>query len=371
MRVDGLAGSATAATIAQLPRHEHPYLVIVNDLDEAGYLYNDLCHLADDRQALFFPSGYKRDIKYGQIDAPNDILRTEVLGRWHSDDRLRWVVTYPEALAERVATRQVVSHSTVELAVGQHVDLIDIAARLRELGFVEVDYVYEPGQMALRGSLLDVFSYSNELPCRIDFFGDEVDSIRLFNIETQLSERRLDSVSLLPNAGSRSRDNDSVSLLDYAGADTMVVCRDVQWVIDRVRAIGDEDFSSSALLAGEGDSSALDNVVDVEAFARAISAMRRIEVVNGPQPSCADAALTLHCEPQSIFHKNFDLISSSFRQLQTDGYRLLVLSDNAKQLQRLRDIFADRGDDITFDPVLTTLHEGFVDHDLHLCQKMN
>ena len=192
--IDGLAGSAAAMLFAQLPERSCPYLIVVNDLDEAGYMYNDLCQLAGDKQVLIFPSGYKRDIKYGQIDAPNEILRTEVLNRWFDDSQVRWVVTYPEALAERVRRREDVEASTVQLRTGGTADLTEVAARLRELGFTATDYVYEPGQFSVRGSILDVFSYSNELPYRIDFWGDDIDSIRTFNVETQLSEERLEHI---------------------------------------------------------------------------------------------------------------------------------------------------------------------------------
>ena len=195
--LDGLAGSALAVLCTALPRLAHPYLLIASDADEAGYLYNDLVQLTDEQQVLIFPSGYKRHIKYGQADAPNAILRTEVLERWHTSERLRWVVTSPEALAERVASRELVERSTIGLAVGDTVDMSQTVDRLVQLGFSRVDYVYEPGQFSVRGSLLDVFSYSHELPLRIDFFGDEIDSIRSFNIETQLSERNEQQVSIV------------------------------------------------------------------------------------------------------------------------------------------------------------------------------
>ena len=175
-------------------------------IDEAGYMYNDLCQLAGDKQVLIFPSGYKRDIKYGQVDAPNEILRTELLNRWFDDPAVRWVVSYPEALAERVRRREDVEASTVQLRTGGTADLSELAARLRELGFTATDYVYEPGQYSVRGSILDVFSYSNELPYRIDFWGDVIDSIRTFNVETQLSEERLEQVSILNNSTSGGRD---------------------------------------------------------------------------------------------------------------------------------------------------------------------
>ncbi|MBQ6166143.1 MAG: transcription-repair coupling factor [Muribaculaceae bacterium] len=365
--IDGLAGSSAAMLLAALPRLTCPYLIVVNDLDEAGYMYNDLCQLMDDKQVLIFPSGYKRDIKYGQIDAPNEILRTEVLNRWYVDPYVRWVVTYPEALAERVRRREDVEASTVQLRAGGTADLTEITSRLRELGFTATDYVYEPGQYSVRGSILDVFSYSNELPYRIDFWGDDIDSIRTFNVETQLSEERLEQVSILNNSTSGGRE-DNVSLLDYIGDDTIVLCRSEQWLKTRIAEIAREGMSASAIIADEGDTQATNKVVDADLFKNRLNQLRRIAFVNGEAaPERGVKRLTLHCKPQGIYHKNFDLIGQSFTDFLAKGYKLIILSDSAKQIERLHNIFEDRGDAITFEPVLRTLHEGFVDDDLKLC----
>ena len=367
--IDGLAGSSAAMLLAGLPRQSCPYLIVINDLDEAGYMYNDLCQIANDKRVLIFPSGYKRDIKYGQVDAPNEILRTEVLNRWYEDPDVQWVVTYPEALAERVRRREDVQASTVQLHAGGTADLGETAARLRELGFVATDYVYEPGQYSVRGSILDVFSYSNELPYRIDFWGDDIDSIRTFNVETQLSEERLEHVSILNNGMTTGGDKqDNVSLLDYIGDDTIVLCRSEQWLKTRIREIAQEGMSVSAIIADEGDTQATSKVVDADLFIHRLEQLRRIAIVNGEAaPERGLKHLSLHCKPQGIYHKNFDLIAQSFTQFIAQGYKILILSDSAKQIERLHNIFEDRGDHITFKPVLRTVHEGFVDDDLKLC----
>ena len=366
--IDGLAGSSAAVLLSRLPDRGCPYLVVVNDLDEAGYMYNDLCQLTSEKQVLIFPSGYKRDIKYGQVDAPNEILRTEVLNRWYDDRGVRWVVTYPEALAERVRRREDVVASTIVLRAGGTADLSETAARLRELGFTATDYVYEPGQYSVRGSILDVFSYSNELPYRIDFWGDDIDSIRTFNVETQLSEERLDQVSIINNSSPSRGRQDNVSLLDYVGDDTIVLCRSEHWLTTRIGEIAREGMSASALIAEEGDTQATSKVIDAELFAKRLRALRRIAIVNGEAPAERGVKrLSLHCKPQGIYHKNFDLIGQSFTDFLNRGYKLLILSDSAKQIERLHNIFEDRGDHITFEPVLRTIHEGFVDEDLKVC----
>ena len=365
--IDGLAGSSAAMLFARLPQRSCPYLIIVNDLDDAGYMYNDLCQLVGDKQVLIFPSGYKRDIKYGQVDAPNEILRTEVLNRWYDDPEVRWVVTYPEALAERVRRREDVEASTVQLKAGGTADLTEVTARLRELGFTATDYVYEPGQYSVRGSILDVFSYSHELPYRIDFWGDDIDSIRTFNVETQLSEERLEHISILNSDNGTGRE-DNVSLLDYIGDESILLCRSEQWLKARIREIANESMSVNALIANEGDTQATNKVVDADLFFKRLEQLRRIAFTDGEAaPERGVKRLTLHCRPQGIYHKNFDLIGQSFADFLAKGYKLIILSDNAKQIERLHNIFEDRGDNISFEPVLKTLHEGFVDDDLKLC----
>ena len=364
--IDGLAGSATALLFAGLPKRKTPYVIIANDLDEAGYMYHDLCQITDDKQVLIFPSGYKRDIKYGQIDAPNEILRTEVLNQWSENKQLRWVVTYPEAIAERVAEREEVDKNTLCLSAGGVADMSETAKRLRELGFNQVDYVYEPGQYALRGSILDVYSYSNELPYRIDFFGDDIESIRTFNVETQLSEAQADTIYIMSKSGSSTAKG--VSLLKFVGNDAVLLCHNPQWILSRVKEISEENISHSALIADDYDESALEKVVDSDEFASEFAAHSRITYHQGEAPEETGVTrMSLHCSPQGIYHKNFDLIGESFKRFLADGYTIHILSDSSKQIDRLKSIFADRADDITFTPVLRTLHEGFIDADLKIC----
>ncbi len=365
--IDGLAGSAAAVLFSCLPKRKTPYLIIANDLDEAGYIYFDLCQIAGDAHTLIFPSGYKRDIKYGQIDAPSEILRTEVLNKWHSDTGVQWVVTYPEALAERVSPRQKVEESTITLSKGGTADLVAIEKQLRAFGFSEQDYVYEPGQFAVRGSILDVYSYANELPYRIDFFGDEIESIRTFNVETQLSETSIDTISIIN--GTATESIGGITMLEYIGQEAILVCRDKDWLLQRVKAISEETLSESTVIADEGDRDAMKKVVDCIDFTTRFSAMRRINFNYGAGAvggEC-DARLQLNFSPQAIYHKNFDLISDSFHDFSQKGYKIHILSDSEKQIERLKAIFEDRADDISFTPVGKTIHEGFIDNELKMC----
>ena len=361
----GLAGSAAAMLFAAMPKRDVPMLIVGDSLDDAGYLYHDISRILGEDAVLMMPSGYKRDIKYGQVDPPSQILRTEALNHWHSDSRLRYVVTYPEALAERVASRETIDSHTLHLKVNATVDLVETEKWLRDNGFAEVDYVYEPGHFAVRGSILDIFGYSHELPFRVDFFGDEIDSIRTFNIETQLSEQRLDEIAVTSNVAQQSHGG---SLLDFISPSTVIAVRDAAYTVERIRAIAAETFSDSALIAEEGDRNAMRQVIDAEEFAAQFDRFRQIRFSSAATADKeAKAAIDFSCTPQGIYHKNFELISESFTRLLESGYRLYILSDSEKQIERLRVIFDDRGDSIEFTPVLPTVHEGFVDHHNKVC----
>lgn len=356
-----LAGSSAAMLLASLANRPSPLLVIGDSLDDAGYLYHDLSRLLGEEAVLILPSGYKRAIKYGQPDPPSQILRTEALSAWQSaSSPVKIVVTYPEALAEKVAPPQMLAEHTLRLSLNSPVDLTEVIKWLRNNNFSEVDYVYEPGHFAHRGSILDIFGYSHELPYRIDFFGDEIDSIRTFNIETQLSEEKLDSVSITANV---AHDPNGTSLLKFIPSDTLIAVRDAAFTTARIREVASESLSTSTVITEEGDTDAMSRVIDAEAFARDFNSFTQLSftaAASSPDPSAV--AIDFQCSPQGIYHKNFDIISDSFSRFLDDGYEIFILSDSDKQIERLKEIFADRGDKIKFSPVIPTLHEGFVDH---------
>ncbi len=362
----GLAGSSPAMLMGSLPEKSKssPAIVIGDTLDDAGYLYHDLSRMLGEDRVLMFPSGYKRSIKYGQPDPLSQIMRTEVLNRFITDKKLRYVVTYPEALAEKVVTKEEIDDHTVTLISGKTADLVEITKWLRTNGFKQVDYVYDPGHFAVRGSILDVFGYNNDSPYRIDFFGDEIESIREFNIETQLSEKKFDSIVVTSNV---NQQDDGIPFLTYVGKNTLLWVRDPDYIVERVKAVVAEKFSPSALVAEEGDSDAMKRLVDEDNFVKSFDAMRRIRFTASLNPGGMDNAIEFNCVPQGIYHKNFELISDILHGYLKDGYTLYILSDSEKQIVRLQTIFEDRKDDIKFTPVLSTLHEGFADKDRKIC----
>ncbi|CDA22112.1 transcription-repair coupling factor [Bacteroides sp. CAG:144] len=365
LHISGLQGSAAALLLAGLPEYGTTTLFIANDPEEAGYLYNDFMQIRNDNRVLFFPSGYKRALKYGQTDPAADILRTDTINRLQQADESLIVVTYPEALCEKVASNEELHRNTLRLAKGEKCDLASVADFLTGYGFERVDYVYEPGQFAVRGSIVDVYSFSSDLPYRIDTFGDEIESIRAFNIDTQLSQDPVNEIFIIPDlqAGSTS----GISLLQFIDKNTLLAVKDLAWVLERMHSVATDTISQQLLLTEEGDLHAKEKLIDTDDFSRYVLDFKRIDYGVKSFRDETGATLSLNCSPQPIYHKNFDLVSESFSSLLQDGYKLYILSDSEKQTQRIANIFEDKGENIPFTPVSKTLHEGFIDNELHLC----
>ena len=371
------ASAASLFATALLQRAAGPFVFILDDLESAGYFYHDLTQVLGSERVLFFPSSFRRAIKYGQKDAGNEILRTEVLSRLQKQEEGLCVVTYPDALAEKVVSRGELTEKTLKLHVGERVDLSFVTEVLRSYGFEFVDYVYEPGQFAVRGSIVDVFSFSSEYPFRVDFFGDEVDSIRLFEVESQLSKEKKEEVVIVPDL-SRSLEKGGtgglVSFLHFLPAQTVLAMHDLLWLQERVQAVHDESLSTQAVAARqaeENDSISLEGkLIDGSEFTAQVLEFRRLEFGHQPtgQP---DAVLQFDTVAQPIFHKNFDLVTQCFLEYLQKGYTLYICSDSTKQTDRLRAIFDDRhaagAQPLDFTPVERTLHEGFADHELKMC----
>ena len=365
----GLHASATPLFISSFIReNKQTFVFILGDQEEAGYFYHDLTQVNGEENILFFPSSYRRAVKYGQKDAANEILRTEVLSRLQKGDTL-CIVTYPDALAEKVVSQEELTDKTLKLSVGEHVDTEFIAEVLTGYGFEHVDYVYEPGQYAVRGSIIDVFSFASEFPYRIDFFGDEVDSIRTFEVENQLSKEKKQSVAIVPEL-TKSTDGSGVSFFEFISKDAVLAMKDFLWVRERIQSVRDEALSPQALAAYEGEKTELmsleTKLIDGAEFTVRAVEFKRIEFGNKPTGT-PQATLTFDTSAQPIFHKNFDLVSSTFTDYLEQGYTLYICTDSEKQANRLKDIFEERGDKIAFTPVNKTLHEGFSDNNLRSC----
>ena len=352
-------------------------LVILNDQEEAAYFYHDMVQTMGDEQVLYFPSAYRRAAKYGQKDDASEILRTEVLSRLTTivpDAPTLVVVTSADALAEKVVSKTSLEDKSIQVHTGETLDREELQNLLLELGFNRVDYVYEPGQFALRGSILDVFSFSSEYPYRLDFFGDDIDSIRQFSVDTQLSTDKKDSVVIVPDMD--KVEGAQVSLMDFLPADTVMAVRDLLLTADRMTTVANEvaDNESLAARMRMAEASANTNVemtptpslLTAEDFLRKTTGFRVVEFGNKPT-GVASATITFDTTPQPLFHKNFDLVSKTLTDYMLQGYKLYILTDNIKQGDRLSDIFAERGENIQFTTIGKTLHEGFADGLLKCC----
>ena len=377
--LEGLLGSSAPMVFGSLaPKCKSPLLFILQDAEEAGYFYHDLIQLMGEGDVLFFPSSYRRAIKYAQRDAASEILRTEVLSRLSSLSSSLYVVTYPEAVAELVVSQQSLDARTLTLEQGQTVDVAEVEKSLREFGFREVDYVYEPGQFALRGSILDVYSYSCEYPYRVDFFGDDIDSIRTFEVEDQLSKDRRDRIEIVPELATET--GDKVPFLSFVPKETLLVVKDYLYVRDAVDRAYQEGFSEQARMEQMAEATEMEQR-DIERQLRRDSQLisgaqfmadaenfRRIEFGHRPSQQ-PQATLRFNISVQPLFHKNFDMLKQSFEDFLLQGYRIFVLADSQKQNERLKEILAvgTSSDASLFTPVEKTLHEGFADNDLRYC----
>ena len=423
--LQGLVASAAPVFFASIAeRWKTTTVFVLNDNDEAGYFYNDLKTVAMPQEGeyrvadvLFFPSSYRRAVKYGQRDAGNEILRTEVLTRLSAlasekdGTRPLYIVTDPSALSELVVSRKQLDERRLTLSVGQHIDIIEVEKTLRSFGFTETDYVYEPGQFAVRGSIVDVYSYSNELPFRIDFFGDDIETIRTFEVETQLSDEKLKRVEIVPELMILSEEK--VPFLHFLPKDAVLAFKDFLYVRDAIDRIYQEGFTSQAMtekLEGKTEMEQQEveqafrkegQLIPVSRWMDDALDFRRVEF--GVSHSASEqtgkndgtrATVSFNISPQPLFHKNFELLSRTLRDYLLQGYKLYIFADSEKQTARLRDIFdslsngnlgadsenlsiadgaaSPSGEDgkrasIPFTPVNRTLHEGFVDSTLKVC----
>lgn len=393
--LQGQQASATPLLFAAVATEiKQTFLFVLQDADEAGYFYHDLTQVMGMQNVLFFPSSFKRSVKYGQRDSANEILRTEVLARVSARDNQATesllIISYPEALSELVVSKQHLDERRLSLKTGQQqIDITDIAHKLREYGFQEVDYVYEPGQYSVRGSILDVYSFSCENPFRIDFFGREIDTIRTFEVQDQLSKDKLNEIEIVPELATLTTER--VSFLNFLPSNSVMVYKDFAYIRDVIAHVYDEGYSKQAITeqlegATEIEQKQIIDELNKEKtllspsqFAQQAVTFRTIEfgIHAGKTSSSALQKETKYdiikfkITPQPLFHKNFDLLVDSLDDYILQGYKLYILADSDKQNQRLKDIFADmdsqKAKSIVFEPVNKTLHEGFADDGLKCC----
>ena len=373
---EGLCASAPAIVMSALAGlSNRVFLFILDDLEEAGYFYHDMVQMLGENNVLFFPSSFKRAVKYGQFDSASEILRTEVISRLSAAPSGLCIVTYPDAVAETVVGSDDLKQKMLRIKVGDSLSIPSVETTLFDYGFQRTDYVYEPGQFAIRGSIVDVYSFSSEYPFRIDFFGDDVDSIRTFDVQSQLSEKQCDEVLVVPNLN--DSENGRVSLLTFLPDDAVIGMHDTSLVHDSVETVYRAGFSMQAIVetdATGGDAKPLERksmLLTAEEFSRQLVGFCRVEF--GLSASVTpDVSIGFSTSPQPKFHKNFEIVGRAFSDFQTNGYGLYILADSQKQTERLRSIFSEMTGDVEYDkivftPVDHTIHGGFADNDLKCC----
>jgi transcription-repair coupling factor (superfamily II helicase) len=372
----GLVGSSRSVLLATLaPMLGSNQLAILPDKETAAYFLNDLESIFGEKgenfhkkKILFFPTSYKRAYDIDNQDSTNILLRTEVLKRLGSEKRKSIVVTYPEALAEKVVQKSYLSKNTIRLKRGEPQSIDKMADLLIANDFDRVDFVYEPGQFAIRGGIIDVFSFTNDYPYRIEFFGEEVESIRSFNPADQLSIDKLDHITIVPNLQDRRIVEKKVTFLSFLPEDTVFWIDDLQFTSDKIES----EYLAARQLAetSNADESffAVDEYfINREMFMRQILDFSLIEF--GTQQSLnGSEILQFQTEPQPSFNKNFDLLIANLNENTQKGYRNIILSENPNQVKRLYSIFddihatQDRDRKFDFDTASLSLHEGFIDH---------
>ncbi len=364
LKLSGLSGSSYAFVLASFFKaNPHNQIIVLNDADDAAYLYNDLKQILSPDEVYYFPSSFKKAIKLSQLDTSNEILRTEVLNRLANNSLPCIVISYPESLMQKVISANGMKTHTLKLKTGESLSIDFLSEMLHEYGFQLVDFVYEPGQYSIRGSIVDIFSYAYELPYRCDFFGDEIESIRIFDIETQLSKERRVEIEIIPDL-LRDTKSPHVTFFDFITKNTLLSFSDVTFIRDRINQLYDE----ALVKANDGEQIIPDlqhRRINGDDFLEQIIPFKKIELGEKSHFRSKNQ-IQFNTSPQPIFHKNFELIAENLRKFQTDGYKLYILSDSVKQTDRIASIFNDRGDDIHFQAVKDTLHEGFIDHDLSI-----
>ena len=361
--LEGLFGSS-AATVLSGFKNRAPgqtLLVVMNDVEEAGYFYHDMVQLAGDSNILFFPSSFRRAMKYGQEDDANRILRTEVMSRLANRRRTEGVVivTHPDALAEKVVSQSHLEEKTLTIAVGDSISRDNVEKKLAALKFKEVTYVYEPGEFAVRGSIIDIFSFSSEYPYRIDFFGDEVDSIRTFTVEDQLSKERTNEAIIVPKLSG----SEAVAITEFLPKNAILITKDLEFIKGCIDKLNTEGFTLQAKLS-DTTLPEMPELMTVNELEQYVKNTKHWEL--RPQTAGNNTRLKFDTSPQPLFHKDFDLVSQSFKKFIDNGYKLMLLTDDLHQADRLKAIFEERGDDIPFTPVEHTIHEGFCDNTLKI-----
>jgi transcription-repair coupling factor (superfamily II helicase) len=361
--INGLSGSAKAVVMAGvLSQQPTTHVVILPEKEDAAYFYNDLTSLIGEETIFFFPGTYKRSVMYDQTEPANIILRTEVLNFLGSGKRKCIIVTYPESIMEKVVSKSNLKKNTFEIRKGSHLSIDFLEEVLREYNFRRTDFVYEPGQYSVRGSITDLFSYSADKPYRIDFFGEEVDSIRSFSPDDQLSLQLHDEIQLIPDIQELASHEQTDNFIDFIPPSSIIWSENFDYIIEKT----DNIWSQARSRSSKGEiTDRRDVIITGRHLDELCSQHRQVFFGRGREES-SSVAVSFHTEPQPSFNKNFDLLTTKLIANKKDGYRSFIISESEVQEERLKEIFSETGPEAEFTPLLLNLHQGFTDHDLKI-----
>lgn len=352
------------------------HLVVLNDAEEAAYFHNTLENLTNALDLFYFPSSFKNRKNFKLLNSSHVMLRTEALTKLAAGGNRKIIVTYPEALFEKVVLPKTLSGNIIHIKTNDSINLDSLMELFVMYGFVRTDFVYEPGQFALRGGILDIYSFGNEKPYRVELFGNDVDSIRIFDPETQLSERKLLQVSIIPNIETQFETGDKVSLLEFLPENTVVWLKDWDVIREKIE-VQEEDLGMFLQLLSNGSKHTIEDDddetrilknVDPADFVQAAITEEQLQhrhvVEFGYKPLLSNTEIEFNTRPQPAFNRQFDLLIKDLKAHEAKGYSIYIFAEQARQLERLNSIFTDLNTEIQFVPIATGIHEGFIDDDL-------
>ncbi|WP_024482037.1 transcription-repair coupling factor [Cellulophaga baltica] len=367
INIKGLIGSSLSFVLTDaFKTAKQPFLLIFNDKEEAAYHLNDLEQMIGEKDVLFYPGSYRRPYQIEETDNANVLLRAEVLNRINSRKKPAVIVTYPDALFEKVVTRKELDKNTLKIKIEDSLSLDFLNEVLFEYKFKRVDFVTEPGEFSVRGGIVDVFSFSNDQPYRLEFFGDEVESIRTFDVETQLSLEKLNKITIIPNVENKFLDESRESFLQYIASNTLIFNSDIDILLDRLDSFFEkatEAFSKLSTEIKHAEPKAL--FVDSTLFKKELEAFSLI-IGGNPSQKSIEEEIQFNTRPQPSFNKKFDLLIDSLNEQEKAGFTNYIFCSTEQQAQRFHDIFDEVGKKVHYKTVVYSLFQGFIDVDLKI-----
>ncbi len=378
LQLSGLTGAQEAFVLAGAYQNApQPYLIVALDREEAAYLQNDIQSLLSTKTIHFLPDSFKRPMYFDEINSNHVLQRTEVINKLaQSTAQGEVIVTYPEALFEKVVAPQYLQAKKIDIAVGETMDVDFMVELLVEFGFLHVDFVYQPGQFSIRGGIVDVYSYGNEYPYRIELFDIEVESIRTFDPSNQLSVQKISKISIVPNMNTRFDRSQKVSIFQVLPKNTVVWLRDAEHLMDKLQMCFEAAEKFAGKLNYEQDQE-IKEIFKDRAFIRPFEViedvgelnvimLKKYKTLTQKGKNTEGALIQFNAKPQPSFNKNFNLLIQNLHENESNRLKNYIFTDNEKQMQRLFSIFRDLGAKAKVEPILKALREGFIDHDLKI-----